>query len=262
MRQLAMLLLVVAGCSRGLTGFVCTSDPSCGGNRKCIEQSCAAPDPLCASGYHWDDSAGARSGTCTPNGDGGVVVSSCNGVGDGTSCGNGQICNAGACVSGCFIAGAFVPPGTLNAANRCQQCDPLQSTSTWSPVAVGSACTGGRCVAGACCTGCVTANGGCQATPTISNCGTGGASCKSCNSGSDCISDSCNSDGTCGHTTLSGNSCAGPQCGQGAACPGACAQCSQVGTCQAGQCTSPALVCCPGTVVCSVSGGRARCGGD
>jgi hypothetical protein len=62
---------------------------------------------------------------------------------------------------------------------------------------------------------------------------------------------------------LSNNSCAGTQCAQGAACPGGCAQCSQVGTCSVGQCINPSLVCCPGTTTCAVSGsGRARCGGD
>jgi hypothetical protein len=262
MSRLAILLILVAGCSRALTGFVCKSDPSCGANRKCIDNSCAVSDPLCASGYHWDDSSGARSGTCTPNGDGGVVVSSCSGVSDGASCGPGEICHAMACVSGCLIGGMFYQGSALNPANECQECDPFQSTSAWSSVAAGTACTGGRCVAGACCTGCVTAKGACQATPTVSNCGVGGAACTSCASGSDCIADSCNSDGTCSHTMLSGNACAGPQCAQGAGCPGSCAQCSQVGTCQSGQCTMLGFVCCPTGQLCGVSGTRARCGGD
>jgi hypothetical protein len=250
MQRLAIVLLLVAGCSRGLTGFVCKSDPSCGSDRKCIDGSCAVADPLCASGYHWDDSAGPRGGSCTPNitSDSGVRVPS-----DAGSSG----------ASGCLIGGTFYTAGTLNPANRCQQCDPLQSVSTWSPVAVGSACPGGRCVAGACCTGCVTATGGCQATPNVSSCGTGGASCVNCASANECITDSCNSDGTCGHTMLSGTSCAGSQCAQGAACPGSCAQCSQVGTCQSGQCSSLSFVCCPTGVTCSVSSsGRARCSGE
>jgi hypothetical protein len=272
---LAACTLGLPGCSLGLSGFVCSSDSSCGGDRKCIDRSCAAPDPLCASGYHWEGSSGARSGTCTLNvSDGGVivavpavndlavVVSSCSQVADGTSCGTGQICRAMSCVAGCLIAGTFYAPGTLNPANVCQQCDPLQSPSAWSPAAAGSSCAGGRCVAGACCTGCVTAAGSCQATATIANCGTGGAMCTSCASNSDCITDVCNSDGTCGHTALAGNPCAGAACAQGAMCPGACAQCSDVGVCSAGQCTQVMLTCCPSQLICSVSNGRARCHGD
>jgi hypothetical protein len=237
MRRLAILLVLVASCSRALSGFVCQSDPSCGSGRKCIDNGCAVPDPLCASGFHWDDSAGMRGGTCTPNSDGGSVVGSC------------------------VIAGVTYGASTLNPANQCQQCDPLLSTTMWSSVAAGMACSGGRCVGGTCCTGCVTAAGRCVPTPDAANCGWGGAACISCSSGNDCVGDSCNRDGTCGHTMLSNNSCAGPQCAQGAACPGGCAQCSQVGMCSVGQCINPSYVCCSVGTTCSVSGsGHARCG--
>ncbi|WP_347402621.1 hypothetical protein [Corallococcus macrosporus] len=52
---------------------------------------------------------------------------------EGTACGSGQICSAGACSPKCFINGTVYAEGTPNPANACEVCTPATSTSTWSP---------------------------------------------------------------------------------------------------------------------------------
>ncbi|RKH86990.1 hypothetical protein D7Y21_19675 [Corallococcus sp. AB045] len=52
---------------------------------------------------------------------------------DGTACGTGQVCSAGACSSKCFIDGTIYSEGTPNPANECEVCAPATSTTTWSP---------------------------------------------------------------------------------------------------------------------------------
>jgi hypothetical protein len=52
---------------------------------------------------------------------------------DGTACGAGQICSAGACSPKCFIDGTFYEEGTPNPANACEVCTPATSTTAWSP---------------------------------------------------------------------------------------------------------------------------------
>jgi alpha-tubulin suppressor-like RCC1 family protein len=51
---------------------------------------------------------------------------------DGTSCGNGQICDSGSCQAACYVGGTVYATGMLNPANSCQSCLPLVSTSAWS----------------------------------------------------------------------------------------------------------------------------------
>ena len=73
----------------------------------------------------------------------------------GASCGTGQVCSAGTCQGGCWIAGALVGSGTTNASNVCQICKPTSSTSGWSSNTDGTSCgTGKICGAGTCQIGC------------------------------------------------------------------------------------------------------------
>ncbi|RJS23373.1 hypothetical protein DRW03_13415 [Corallococcus sp. H22C18031201] len=63
---------------------------------------------------------------------------------DGTQCGSGQFCSAGACASGCFIGGKVFTAGTPNPANACEVCAPATSTTAWTarariPLLVGGA---------------------------------------------------------------------------------------------------------------------------
>ncbi len=78
---------------------------------------------------------------------------------DGASCGNAQVCQNGACGSGCFIDGVSYATGAINPANVCQSCAPGTSTSTWSAGADGVACGAGQvCSTGSCTAGCFIAN--------------------------------------------------------------------------------------------------------
>lgn len=70
---------------------------------------------------------------------------------DGTSCGTGQLCVAGACGAQCFIDGQVQPPGAGNPDDACEVCAPTRSTTQWSARADGASCGGGEvCEAGAC----------------------------------------------------------------------------------------------------------------
>ncbi len=109
-----------------------------------------------------------RPAPCSTAEDGGVAPQSfcvsqvsCNS--DGTksgcipvvSCSNGQVCEKGACVPGCDIAGVIYTPGQANPADPCQTCESAQSTVGWTNAVDGTACGNGQsCANGACGTQC------------------------------------------------------------------------------------------------------------
>lgn len=51
---------------------------------------------------------------------------------DGSSCGSGQVCSAGACSAKCFIDGKLYNAGTPDPANACEACAPATSTTAWT----------------------------------------------------------------------------------------------------------------------------------
>lgn len=74
---------------------------------------------------------------------------------DGTACGAGQVCGAGACKAGCWIGGKLRASGEANPANPCEVCQPGASTSSWTALAEGAGCGAGLvCRAGTCQAGC------------------------------------------------------------------------------------------------------------
>jgi hypothetical protein len=88
---------------------------------------------------------------CEPS----LSTSSWSDVTEGTQCGSGEICHAGACGSGCEIAGAYSMTNAVNPSNACQSCQPSTSTSAWSSVAAGTGCGNGKiCGGGQCATPC------------------------------------------------------------------------------------------------------------
>jgi hypothetical protein len=99
-------------------------------------------------------------------------------IADNTAC-NGGICRSATCTPGCYIAGTFYEPGTVNPSAPCQNCQPNESTSAWT---VGTMC-GGRCV---------------YTQSDVSNCGACGRSC-----------------GTCGGTTCQHSECTPTTVGTG-----------------------------------------------
>ncbi len=72
-------------------------------------------------------------------------------------CNAGEVCNAGACQGGCFVADAgFIAPNALSATGGCVSCQPSVSTSGWKPVADNTGCAGsGFCESGSCEAGCL-----------------------------------------------------------------------------------------------------------
>jgi hypothetical protein len=75
---------------------------------------------------------------------------------DGNSCGTGQICHAGGCLSGCEIGGAFYAMNAVNPTNPCQACEPAMRTKAWSDIADNTPCGNGQvCGQGECGTGCM-----------------------------------------------------------------------------------------------------------
>ena len=72
---------------------------------------------------------------CAP----GTSTTSWSSVSDGTSCGSAEICNGGSCFSNfCDVGGTFYASGAANPSNSCQSCEPVTSTSAWTPVADGT----------------------------------------------------------------------------------------------------------------------------
>ncbi len=70
-----------------------------------------------------------------------------------TTCGNGQICNSGACGTQCDIGGTVYGSAVVNPVNACQSCQPGTSTSAWSNLngascGSGEVCNGASCGAG------------------------------------------------------------------------------------------------------------------
>lgn len=150
---------------------------------------------------------------------------------NGSSCGTGQICNAGACAAGCWINGAYYASGALNGA--CQSCQPSVSTTSWSNITEGTGCgTGMFCHTGACATGCwinstyyaasaLNSSNTCQSClPSVSPTAWSSlASGTSCNDGNACTTGETCLAGTCQGGTL--NTCSGH--GTCAPATGACA---------------------------------------
>jgi formylglycine-generating enzyme len=106
--------------------------------------------------------------SCQPS----LSASAWSDTADGTPCGSGDICYAGACVSGCEIGGAYYAPSVTNPNDACQSCQPGVSTGTWSDGADGSTCDAGTC-----------SSGSCSAAPP--SCAVGGAGVADCGASSE-----------------------------------------------------------------------------
>jgi hypothetical protein len=178
----AALALGTAGCVTNLGAFVCTSDASCGAGRMCIDQSCAAPDPGCAAGYRWDDTAGARGGQCAQ-----VVITNPACTANGNACMEGKAagqCLNGTCCTGCIAGTACQTAMSVTVCGiggvQCMSCDDgndctadaCQADGTCSHTAVvnGTSCAGTQCRQATSCPGCneCAQVGACQAGQCMS----------------------------------------------------------------------------------------------
>ncbi len=140
--------------------------------------------------------------SCQPS----VTTAGWSDVGEGTLCGAGNICHSDTCVSGCEIGAAYYATGAVNPANSCQVCTPTASTTAWSNVDEGTACTGGDlCHAGACVSGC-------EIGSSYAKSG-GGNPNNPCQSCQPAINESAWSNVSDGTTCGNGQVCANGQCG-------------------------------------------------
>ena len=203
-----------SGWSNKTDGTNCDDGNLCNGVDTCQAGSCTqttAPvsctsPPAChnASGATCDTS----TGTCTYPA-----------AADGTICGSGQVCNGGACRSGCYINGSYYASGTPNPSHPgCQTCAPLTSISSWTNQPDTTKCDDGN----AC-----TYNDVC----TSGVCGGTSYTC----SAQDCRIATCNGNGTCTYTQASaGTSCHSldPGCPSNGYCDslGTCTRCNSSGT--------------------------------
>jgi MYXO-CTERM domain-containing protein len=173
---------VAASCTDTTTGYTCGCDAGFSFNgTSCVCSGCIIGGACVASGAL--NPANACQ-SCQP----GASTTAYSNVSDGTTCDDGNQCDlndtcvAGACVAGshvvctadschtagtcnpgngvcsaatlnagfCFIASACVASGATNGGNVCATCQPAQSTSAYTNVANGTACSGGSCTSGTC----------------------------------------------------------------------------------------------------------------
>jgi choice-of-anchor A domain-containing protein len=128
----------VGTCSLSPNTVECRTGSSCDVAEYCTGTSASCPA----------DAFRPPGAECTSDSNA-CTVDQCNGAGScthpavtpGTTCGEGQVCNAaGQCMAQCWIAGVPYEAGTINPSQPCQVCDPSQSTSTWSSAADGTSC--------------------------------------------------------------------------------------------------------------------------
>jgi formylglycine-generating enzyme required for sulfatase activity len=170
---------------------------NCGSGQICSAGACT--DGCYVGGTAVAPDAVAKGGceVCKPS----VDTLAWTNAADGTGCGSGEVCSAGTCGAGCFIAGTLYAAAAMDSTG-CGTCAPPTSTTAWTPVDDGTTCGAGEvCTAGSCTPGCfiggkvyspgATANSGCEvcdptaSTTTWSNAddGTACATGKVCGSG-------------------------------------------------------------------------------
>ncbi|HEY2515978.1 MAG TPA: FG-GAP repeat protein, partial [Polyangiaceae bacterium] len=181
-----------------------TAGTSCGSAKICVNGSCLGDCYIGGIAYGAGADPSNACLTCTP----GISTSAWQNVTTGTSCGAGQICVSGSCLSDCDISGSTYSSGTPNPTNSCQVCTPTSSTTAWSSASTGTSCgTGQICVSGSCLSDCdisgSTYSSGtpnpanaCQVcTPASSTTAWSSVSTgTSCGTGQICVSGSCLSD--------------------------------------------------------------------
>jgi MYXO-CTERM domain-containing protein len=120
--------------------------------------------------------------------------------------------------------------------NDCGECSTCSSTGTCA--AASGSCTGGQCLAGTCCTGCI--SGSTCFVNAAANCGSSGSACVNCDDGKSCTTDSC-TNGSCQHANVTGGCNDGNQCTvndscSGSTCTGTAKDCNDQNVCTTDGC--------------------------
>ena len=186
-------------CTDGACSF---KSISCDDQNECTSDSCNANDgcqhgPLTGASCDDDDPCTVddvcASGACKPG-----APKSCD---DGLACTD-DLCAAGECIAvtqanACLVGTACWGFGAKNPANPCETCSPLESQSSFVPLAAGSVCTDSDpCTSGDVCQG-----GQCQGGAPI-NCG----------DGNPCTADSCVPGAGCSYLPIDGPCSDGKYC--------------------------------------------------
>ncbi|MBE2253245.1 MAG: hypothetical protein IAE78_27185, partial [Myxococcus sp.] len=188
----------------------CTSNPNSACQNGVID--CSSGSGVCVNGGNKANGTACTGGVCN--------AGSCNPCSAGASCSPANPCKSGviACGSGapvCTESGNLplntACPGGVCSAGTCVACaagtacatnpNPCM-TGVTACVAGGpscvdgasrpnlTACPGGRCISGACCTGCISGSI-CYAGTSNTRCGTDGMNCFMCGGGTQCIGGLC-----------------------------------------------------------------------
>lgn len=235
----------------------CTDTSDCASGLACVANVCRCQSSACTGCcdnnvcYPGTTTArcGKEGGACQacPTGacaNAACVAGSCQGAvsPDGTSC-SGGVCRSGQCCSGCWDGSACQSGTTATDCGArgeiCEDCSVAQPCKQGlclsgqcyavTNLPDGSACAGGICRSGTCCTGCWDGSL-CRPGTTLTQCGTGGVACAPCsppNLGG-CQVASC-ATGSCQTANApDGSSCQSGKCYQGLCCTGCWDAASQV----------------------------------
>lgn len=118
----------------------------------------------------------------------------------------------------------------------CGECGTCTSSGTCAPSS--GSCTGGQCLNGSCCTGCI--SGSTCFVNAAANCGANGGACVPCDDGKSCTTDTCAA-GSCQHSNVSGGCNDGNQCTvndscSGSSCSGTAKDCDDQNVCTTDGC--------------------------
>ena len=188
--------LLPNGSSCAADSYVCTSDV-------CQNGSCTHP---LKSGYCRIGGTCYQSGAknpvqscllCDPKN----TITNWSGAADGAQCtADAFSCTTDTCQSAscshplksgsCLIGNQCFSAGQVNPGSSCLECLPAASPSGWSARSNGTPCSGGRCVTGSCCKGCISGSV-CQSGQAPGACGKSGNACTSCPTGWLCMGGTC-----------------------------------------------------------------------
>jgi hypothetical protein len=139
-------------CEPGLTTTAwsgAVDGTSCAPGGACTSAVCTPGCYVAGTFYSAGPNPGNACQLCTPS----TSTTAWTDVANGTStpCPVGELCNAGSCASGCYIAGIFYASGALDPGNACLECHPPTSTKLWHAEPNGTACGAGDvCTNGVC----------------------------------------------------------------------------------------------------------------
>jgi Putative metal-binding motif len=219
-------------CLNGLTDDgkdQCTGSWSCCTSQKACrqlgsdEQNCGTCGKVCPT----NTTSICSGGKCVCGSSGGPCTSGLNCSGGSCKCIQNGLCN-GCCDGNTCQPGSTVAKCGDNGVSckTCSTSDPCKvpvctsaGNCTVANRSNGTPCTGGVCISGVCCPGCVSGGNTCRTGNTTSYCGTAGENCDTCSTTDPCKNPTCNSSANCSTTNKADTtSCPNGRCFGGSCC--------------------------------------------